>query len=769
MSREKTTIGLLVSGIVDEFTETVTRGVMHAAKKADVNLVVLPCKYLDRDLSQEDEIRYEYQYNTIFDYAKSDKLDGLVIMADCIGCHTTRERMREALSLFEGMQSVLLASKMEGFVGVTYDNFSGIQEGLEYLIRNRNCRRFAMLGGPDDNTDARERRQAFCDTLQAHGIAVPEGAYVAGDLSMNDVPAYRRLLDQNPDVEAIFCVNDYTAIGLMEEMKARGLMPGEDIYVLGYDNTVLSAKVKPSISSIWADSTALGIRGMEMLLEMIAGKRIESVVLPTQFIRRESFGIEKTESGEIIIDHLDDERIQEIFDGIFYRNRGEGWAESMEHIRDAFFHLLRRVEVYLDGNDANREMQAEILRAVDAFFEQNAMEYADIEKLMYHFERVCKVLAAKRIKRGDYEHSQTVYSQVYRRIIDAMDVHYAAMQKAEFSYNYSIKMFVKDTMQFKNGHDESYGVLLQKMSWLDIHNAYLYIFEEPILHPYMTEFRLPEFVNLKAFLQKDEVHLVPAGKQRLPVSDIFDNPAMSKERRTMALLPLFSNEMLYGILLCDLRDKLFDNGEFLANQLGSAVKMIDLLNANEKIRKQLEANLITLQENNVILDNLSKSDLLTGILNRRGFYTAAERFLADSQAAGRDSLVIYVDMDNLKIINDRYGHEEGDFALQTIGGILHQTVGEQGVTGRIGGDEFACIMEYDREDEGASVIEEIREKFRAFNQKSVKEYAVNVSVGTFLHKAAGEVALNKALSLADGQLYLAKQRRKKSVEKVQNL
>ena len=58
-----------------------------------------------------------------------------------------------------------------------------------------------------------------------------------GDLTGNAHSAYARLLDDNPDLEAVFCVNDETAAGFYEELKARGLMPGRDISVFGYDDT----------------------------------------------------------------------------------------------------------------------------------------------------------------------------------------------------------------------------------------------------------------------------------------------------------------------------------------------------------------------------------------------------------------------------------------------------------------------------------------------------------------------------------------------------
>ena len=88
-----------------------------------------------------------------------------------------------------------------------------------------------------------------------------------------------------------------------------------------------------------------------------------------------------------------------------------------------------------------------------------------------------------------------------------------------------------------------------------------------------------------------------ADVEKVAKKDLFHFQTTSGERWSVVCLPLFSNEMLYGLLICDLTSQLFDNGEFLANQLGSAVKMIDLLRTNESIQQKLEESLTALKEN----------------------------------------------------------------------------------------------------------------------------------------------------------------------------
>ena len=80
------------------------------------------------------------------------------------------------------------------------------------------------------------------------------------------------------------------------------------------------------------------------------------------------------------------------------------------------------------------------------------------------------------------------------------------------------------------------------------------------------------------------VSSVPSLRQKVFLKDLFDNDFIEKDiKYTYVCLPLFSSEMIYGVLLCDLTEEIFVNGEFLINQMSSAAKMITLLKANEQL------------------------------------------------------------------------------------------------------------------------------------------------------------------------------------------
>lgn len=754
--QKRVTVGILVSGIMDDFTKIICKGVMKAAKRKKVNLVIFPAKYVDRDVSDNRDLRYEYQYGTILSYARKENLDAIVAATGCIGCFSTTERMLKLMEQYEGIPCVLVASQLPGYDSVTFDNFHGVREGMECLIEQKHCTRIGMIGGPEENSDARERKEAFFQVMREHGLPVSEELYEAGNLTRNSQEAFARLLDRNPDLEAVFCINDDTALGLYEELRRRKLQIGRDIQVFGYDNIQAAAKASPPLSSVRADPAELGEAALELVFRKMQGEAVKSRILPTKFVRRDSIGNLDEEQREHSIDA---QMVDAWFDDVFYRCRHEDMQKRVEQFRHSFKALVKCVRSIYEEQE---EGVWEVKGLLEQFLNVETIEYADVDNLMIVFRRLQKMLLGAG---SSYTKAQRdLFPMIYQRIIRVMDQRLWEMQERSLRDSFDMKLFVQKTLQFEKGTDQSYGTLLENLNWLQVRNAGIYVFESPITHLVSDPFRAPEELYLKAVLKNGEVQVVPVMEQKKKLSGIFsDNREIQQD--CMVLLPLFFNEVLEGVILCEMTDNIFESGEFLVNHLSSATKMIHLLRSNQKIQQELEDSLVVLRENNIVLDNLSKSDSLTGIWNRRGLYEEGQQAVERCHRQGRDVLVVYADMNNLKIINDRYGHEEGDFSLKAIADRLAEAAGKEGVAGRIGGDEFAYLCPYDGTEEGAEMLDALYAAFRRFNEGTDKEYNVTVSAGACVLKPGGRMSLEEALSVADERLYEVKKMRSKEVAK----
>ena len=756
-------IGVLVGGILDDVTQTVCKGVKRAAKQLDVDIMVFPGKYLDRDLSDNQELMYEYQFNTIFSYAKKGNVDAILVLAGSIGCFTSAENMKKMLEQYT-IPCVLIASKIDGYTSIMYDNKVGVKKGIEYLIEKVKCKKIGMIGGSSMNVDAKERKEAFFEAMQEHGLEVAKEWYVEGDLTRNSKKQFAQLLDQTPDLDAVFCVNDDTAMGFYHELKLRNLHPGKDISVLGFDDIVSAAKANPPLASVRADAADLGERALHMAVRIAQGEKVSDELIPTRFILRDSI-CESQNRKETVHEAGGKERLDDVFEEIFWRYNHEDFEGSMDELRNAFKKVFITIEAMLESKQNAETDMKELEESINHFFGLRAMQYADIENMLALLSKMQKILRKRYLEKEDLVYTQL--SLLYQKIIQTMDYQNGQQKERQETDNYSLKLFVRDMLQFEHGDDRSYTCILNNLEWLHIKNAFVYAFEKPMIHLYKEKFEVPSYLYLKAIQKEGVVSTVPSPEQKVPINKIFDHHYVHIDPCScMVSFPLFSNEMLYGILVCDLTNEVFVNGEFLVNQMSSAMRIINLLQTNEEIQRQLEESYETMRENNIVLDTLSKSDGLTGILNRRGFYLRGEKMLHDAQGQGECVLVFYADMNNLKIINDRYGHEEGDFSLKLIARLLKENVSEKGIVGRIGGDEFAGVMNCEGEEYAEKLKEQIYGSFDLYNKTSSKEYNVTVSFGAVVIKATRGMTLEEILVKADEKLYEAKKLRKKEVAKI---
>lgn len=755
---KRKTIGLLISGIADNFSCRVCRGVIKTAQKNNVDVLVFPGKYLDRDLSMRKEIMYEYQYNTLFQYARKCGVDGIIVAAGSICCYTNNKRMEEFLEQYEGIPTVIVGGKLDGYISVNYDNYKGIEDGVEYLIHKLGCQKITMVGGPDENTDAFERKQTFFQVMKKNNISGENTGYIESNLCKTPTQTLVDYINNNTDVEAFFCVNDDTALGVCDVLKKVGRTPGKDVYVMGYDNTIQAEKANPSLTSVEADPGMLGVKAVEMLAELFGGKEMESAILPTKFIKRDSFGSLWNKRELEISSFLVRDNIDKQFDNIFYRYIGRQEEKRMRLLFHAVMDLF--IECCERKTSTENDVQT-LVTMIDGLLLSGALEYVDMQQLLNLIEGIYQNCLM------NMEQSDPLIVKagvVYQKLLIGEEQLQGERIIGNQQKDFDLKTFVISTMQFDRGNDSNYSILVEHLGWLDVKNAYVCVYEKPIAHLYQEKFELPENFFVKASLENGKVRKRSGLVKSVSITEFFGSVQNKKNCVAQVVLPIFANEMLYGIALCDMTEKIYDNGEFLAGQLGAASKMLHLLKINEDIQAQYEESLRILQENNVKLDVLAKSDALTGILNRRGFMEACEEKLLVNKLGKIDALVLYIDMNNLKIINDRYGHEEGDFSIKAIASILTKNFPNE-IIGRLGGDEFALLYSGNVLPDRKEFISRIYRCFDEFNAASEKEYNVTVSAGACPVYADMDIDLQDALAIADEKLYVDKQNRVKNVVK----
>lgn len=150
-------------------------------------------------------------------------------------------------------------------------------------------------------------------------------------------------------------------------------------------------------------------------------------------------------------------------------------------------------------------------------------------------------------------------------------------------------------------------------------------------------------------------------------------------------------------------------------------------------------------------------DDLTGLFNRRGFEEEASRHL--QLAARRDtaSVLLYLDIDDFKIINDHWGHSEGDRALQEVADLLRASFRRSDVLARLGGDEFAVLPIDAPPPHHITPEQRLLQRIKERNAATDRPYALSLSVGSSVYEPSSPVPLWDLVKDADLRMYERKQ------------
>lgn len=179
----------------------------------------------------------------------------------------------------------------------------------------------------------------------------------------------------------------------------------------------------------------------------------------------------------------------------------------------------------------------------------------------------------------------------------------------------------------------------------------------------------------------------------------------------------------------------------------------------ESLRRQ--RNLMYLNKK---MEENAVTDLLTGIYNRNGFNLYTEEILRRVKDSGENLIVILGDMNNLKYINDTFGHSEGDFAIKSVAEAFKAASGVGMSCFRIGGDEYVMAGGTKSDEsvvEGYS--EGIRQYLKKVNETADKPYSISVSIGAFFGSPGEYESIEKPVAVADERMFEAKQKYKKEV------
>lgn len=757
---KRLTIGFMIHHLDNDYSKNLLKGASAAARELDVNLAIFPGRSLNSQLDDKKYAAFEYQNNVIYSYVSAQSLDAVVVSAGTLGSFVTKEEFKAFLDRYEGLPVITAESKVGNYPCVRMSG-SGIKDLVTHLVKHHGRKNIAFVSGPKGNSDADERLNFYIEALKENGLEYDPNMVAYGKFSEYCVDIVGDLIDRNEGrIDAICFANDMMCKGGYKAIERRGLRVGEDIAVTGYDDSEVAVSLKPMLTTVRADASRLGNRAVKEAVKLaLGGSDGGGVSIGSSPVYRFSCGCsmhphsnaDKTEN--LLTDNSADMAADKILSE--YIHQYEDALKKYPAIRKLKDFAVKLFDLVASDASGDEEIFAK------PFF---AGIIDDEFRKLVPPEAMVRIL--KNIRSAASAFCPDRKEQINGIIADSFEIvcerlistHYSKMDDVTFTH-FLISNITKDMTIYGNDEEKCFFSIVNNLYRVHMDSSYIYTYEKPIIHTSKIDWEQPDIVYLKAYHNGDELSTVTGEARKIRFCDIFCNSFTPNDRRrTMVVSPLFMNEEQYGIIVCELENEYFPYIYSITPQICTAIKLTNLV-------AQLESSLDAAQSRNNMLNRMSMSDELTGIYNRRGFYVFANRLLKAPENEGRQAVLLFGDLDNLKIINDTFGHDDGDYAIVSAAGFIKNSLRSSDVVARIGGDEFAAFALCDDSEIIAKLPSRIKNIAKLHNLRSDKPYNVTISIGAFEMICSPELNIQQFMDRADAALYADKKNKNRDIMK----
>jgi diguanylate cyclase (GGDEF)-like protein len=658
--------------------------------------------------------------------------DGLIFL----GPLRSEARIRFAKKLGDGGFPVFFLGNDSGSPAIVVDNEGGIRQVLEHLV-DHGHREIALIAGDEQDVgDSRMRVDAYREGVRKFGLSGDPRLLEYGQhWETGGYNAMRRMLQSGAKFTAVMCSNDLSALGAMRALREAGIRIPRDVAVTGFDDILVGLAQVPPLTSVHYPLFETGYRSLLLLekrIEQGPGGVPELTRVNTRLATRQSCGclpeiVTGSAGGaDSILPHADpssprfkDELTQlmlEALMGEYPLSHGVEYFSFCSQLAESFLRSLK------DGDLAHFQFSlTEILQRVEIMDEDSAHLWQSAVSVM---RRVMYAALDEHADPARARLTEDLLHQARTLLSESVERRYTRLQVKRTNLDESIGLLTARLIS-SSAEDQVYGALREDLPRVGVRTCNVVFFEPEGSDPVAGSVLHP--------LEKD-APILRFETRRFPPPGLYPE----NEPLNLALLPLFFQEEKLGYVAFDGAN--LDPLATLVRQLASSIKNV-----------QLHAKVL----------ELSLTDGLTGVHNRRYFEILLPKETERSRRYRRDLAVIMIDIDRFKRYNDAFGHPAGDDALREIARCIGRGVrrGLDVVT-RYGGEEFAVILP-ETTVSGARIVAENIRKVVEGNPGFREPLSVSLGISAL----SGEPIEPSALVVqADRALYQAKrQGRNRSV------
>lgn len=735
--KKRKNIGFYIEETNNPISSGMCRGAMRAAMEFDVNLFIFPGSFWvgDEYYVNLDEAskRLEKQYNALYGMSSGFNLDAAVVTVNNICVDAKHESRDYLLSKLSGIPLVAIGEGTD-LASVKFDNYSGIRDAVNYLVKEKGCTKIAFMAGDENNFDSILRLKAYKDAMIENGLPINNDYIGYGDFVKRVDKEMADLFNKAYDMEALVCACDRMALFAYEEAADRGIRVGTDLYIVGYDDIRECINANPPLATVRVDQERIGYEAVAACLKEGFIENKESLLIDTEFIPRESAGSKASGLADIITslsmlnqNMTDKQNVCALLDEyVITSDERDYQAQCQKTVLHGFFDRLIS-HFFLDTIKRNSE--EEIYNYFSDMIARNLLSYAEPRRLTDVFDVIYQSFCGKSRVLHNRMVLHTLISRMEHRVMEWVTENRARQEGRYGDMLHLTNEITRDVLNFDNEAEINYESAIKKLYNLDINHSVLLVYDNPICCEEPRKFVPPYSVLLKAYQDGKKVQRISRTKQKVVFNELAMNEAIDDGRRhTYMILDLFSKNDQLGLFMYDLTPENMIYREFLTYQISSAVKVIKLFNQHKEAMDSYNSLVERIKLNNEELLATSTIDDLSSIFNKRGFYEETEDLVLRKKDQGGYYVVAYADLDNLEKINNDFGHDEGDFVLKTVAEMLVSAFGEFAICGRIGGDEFAVVAYQKKSGFDKMYEDRFKMLLDKTNEKIDKPYKISVSM-----------------------------------------
>lgn len=774
-------IGIMIGNVYTNHPQEVLRGIYAAAREYPVMLELFPgtqsrnfYKELigDADGGGDD---FEYQFNTIYDFALFGDLDALIISYGTLCIFLGEKEKQGFFQKYGKIPHVVLEEPVKGDDSnyIISDNYNGVVQLMEHLIVGHGYQKILHISGPLDNTDASERRKAYIDTMQRFKLPVSEDMILYGDYTEYMSDSIEAFLRKHPDAEAVCAANDSMAISAYKACKKLKKQVGRDIAIVGYDDVFMASSLNPPLTTVEQNGYDMGYIALQKAFALCRGRKESNTKMQARMIKRQSCGCMMGDhrnylngADKATIGRMIPELAAEMSKKVLLSTQNWRVIEfTKSYLSQLISYIIK--QMYLSEKDTptiqhcrNLQRMINLVAEGTWFNEVSIPSVADqINTLLLNLSEI----ETQPQKKQQYTELMKCLNEyllnTYRRYQSEKEIDYS--RKAWLG-----PLLVREMVKHGYREEELYLEAIKGMQRQNMSSAYIFLFDSPVIYRQESEWKCPDRLWLAAYHRGKKIRVFEKAQRPMVTRQEGFSAFLAGAGHDYVAFSLFFEQIQYGMLLCEIENEDISSTYVASLQLATGIHFFDLNKKEYETQLELEEMMTELQAKNEILQSISYSDDLTGLLNRRGFI---EELLARMKRhSGKQAYLLFADLDHLKQINDTFGHVEGDFSIRQIGAILRQQMGKNAVIARIGGDEFVAAVFAEQGQDREQIRQMIHRACRARNENSDKEYLIECSVGILEFSCDTDKTVSELLKEADSVMYQEKQKRRASVLKDKN-